>query len=204
MTKLTKIQPDSNVINNEVAKFILLSPADMVEKYVASEQGIEIKGNELKIQTKVSAFMVNQYMVSQCGQWDFWKLRGKKAITMNELKDSIKLGLIEMKKKMHKFDKKTGADLGCFTKKEAELNANSCWSRICIDVEKEKAEAEKKLKKALENKNLTQAQKDAKEILVCLRKMLKLLTDDIEGLVSQKYKKEWHGAYMSLGGTNDY
>lgn len=204
MTKSTKIQPDSNVINNEVAKFILLSPADMVEKYVASEQGIELKGNELQVQTKVSAFMVNQYMISQCGQWDFWKLRGKNAITMNELKDSIKLGLINMKKKMHKFDKKTGADLGCFTEAEAKSNAHSCWSRICIDVEKEKADLEKKLKKALENKNLTQAQKDAKEILVCLRKMLKLLTDDVEGLVSQKYKKEWHGAYMSLGGTNDY
>ena len=207
MTKLIKANKEvisNNAINDDVAKFVLLSPADMVEKYVASEQGIEIKGNELKNQTKVSAFMVNQYMISQCGQWDFWKLRGKKAITMNELKDSIKLGLINMKKKMHKFDKKTGADLGCFTEAEAKSNAHSCWSRICIDVEKEKEELEKKLKKALENKNLTQVQKDAKEILFCLRKMLKLLTDDIEGLVSQKYKKEWHGAYMSLGGTNDY
>lgn len=203
MTKSTKMQPDNNVINNEVAKFILLSPADMVDKYVASEEGIETKGNELKVQMKVSAFMVNQYMISQCGVY-FWKLRGKNAIAMNGLKDSIKSGLINMKQKMHKFDSKTGADLGCFTEAEAKSNANSCWSRICIDTAKEKADSEKKLKKALENKNLTQSQKNAREILACLRKMLKMLTDDVEGLVSQKYKKEWQGAYMSLGGTNDY
>ena len=207
MTKSIKasLQPsNNNVINDEVAKFVLLSPADMVDKYVASEQGIEIKGNELQVQTKVSAFMVNQYMISQCGRWDFWKLRGKNAILMNELKDSIKLGLITMKQKMHKFDKKSGADLGCFTEKEAKSNANSCWTRICIDTEKEKIALEKKLAKAEANNNLTKREKDAIEILACLRKMLKLLTDDVDDLVAKKYQTEWHGNYMALGGTNDY
>lgn len=203
MTKTIK-PTDNNAINGEVAKFILLSPADMVEKYVASEQGIEIMGNEISVQTKISAFMVNQYMIAQCGQWDFWKLRGKNAIIMNELKDRIKLGLITMKKKMHKFDKKTGENLGLFTEAEARSNANSCWARICIDIEKEKEALGKKRARALENKKLTQAQKDGKEILACLRKMLKILTDDVEGLASQKYIKEWQGAYMALGGTNDY
>jgi len=207
MTKLNKasLSPSNNnvITNDEVAKFILLSPADMVNQYVASEQGIEIKGNELQVQTKISAFMVNQYMISQCGDY-FWKLRGKNAILMNELKDSIKLGLINMKKKMHKFDKKSGADLGCFTEKEAKSNANSCWTRICIDTEKEKIALEKKLAKAEANKNLTKGEKDAEEILACLRKMLKLLTDDVEGLVAKKYQTEWHGNYMALGGTNDY